>query len=102
MWHEQRRPDRDEYVRVLTDNVEEELLHNFMKRNIFDVDSLTTPYDYGSIMHYDQETFAKEEGLKTMEITDLERYERQGQPRISYMPIQDRCCSTQQTLQLSR
>lgn len=84
MWHEQSRPDRDEYVRVLTDNVKEGLLHNFMKRNIFDVDSLGTPYDYSSVMHYDLGSFAKEEGLKTLEITDLEEYERQGQPNIGY------------------
>ena len=84
MWHEQSRPDRDDYVRVLTENVEDELLYNFMKRNIFDVDSLGTPYDYGSVMHYDLTSFAKEPGLQTLEISDLDEYERQGSPYVGY------------------
>ncbi len=33
--------------------------HNFMKRNEWEIDSLGSPYDYNSIMHYGKRYFAK-------------------------------------------
>lgn len=51
-WHEQSRPDRDNYVEILSQNIKEEQKYNFVNYpssylNLFDI-----PYDYGSIMHY--------------------------------------------------
>ena len=86
MWHEQTRPDRDNYINILEDNVEEDQLHNFMKRNIYEVDSIGTIYDYGSVMHYELNAFSKETDLDTMEIVDQELYEQQGRPIVGYVP----------------
>lgn len=52
-FHEQSRPDRDEFVTVVEKNVIPNLLHNFEKYTWgAEVLNLNTPYDYDSIMHY--------------------------------------------------
>lgn len=56
-WHEQSRPDRDTYVQINFGNVQNGFDHNF------DIQSWIpgtwdTPYDFLSIMHYDQCAFA--------------------------------------------
>merc|ERR1712168_1208853 len=50
-WHEQNRRDRDQYIRVYTENTEAGGEHN----SEMNQDSLVdTEYDFLSIMHYDQ------------------------------------------------
>ena len=83
-WHEQSRPDRDEYVQVLRYNIEEDELYNFQKRNVFEVDSQGAPYDYTSVMHYSLDSFAKRRGLNTLKIINEEEYEKQGRPYVGY------------------
>ncbi|MBF0208189.1 MAG: M12 family metallopeptidase [Oligoflexia bacterium] len=67
--HEQSRPDRDSFVEVVWENIEEgkgmqfeitpsEIAHIY-KKNAF-------VFDYASIMLYDAAAFAKEYGLKTL------------------------------------
>ena len=51
LWHEQARPDRDEYVQILKENIDEGQEDNFKKRNEFSIDYQGTDYDFGSIMH---------------------------------------------------
>ncbi|CAH3176699.1 unnamed protein product, partial [Porites lobata] len=63
-YHEQSRPDRDEYVTILWDNIktgklEQNSIHNFKKYNRGTIDSLGSPYDYGSLMHYGSKAFSK-------------------------------------------
>ncbi|XP_020901634.1 blastula protease 10-like [Exaiptasia diaphana] len=58
-YHEQSRPDRDNYVTIMWDNIVERNKHNFNKYNRGTIDSLGTPYDYGSIMHYGSRYFSK-------------------------------------------
>ncbi|XP_078357411.1 zinc metalloproteinase nas-6-like [Oculina patagonica] len=58
-WHEQSRPDRDQYVEILWDNIKEDAKHNFNKYSHGMIDSLGSPYDYNSIMHYRKRDFAK-------------------------------------------
>ncbi|XP_048587973.1 astacin-like [Nematostella vectensis] len=58
-YHEQSRPDRDNYVEIVWSNIKEENKHNFEKYNHGVIDSLGVPYDYGSIMHYGKRDFAK-------------------------------------------
>ena len=55
--HEQSRPDRNEYVEIIWDNIVEQRTKQF--RIIDEVDSLGTPYDYDSIMHYPIDTWSK-------------------------------------------
>ncbi|UJR08286.1 hypothetical protein I4U23_012558 [Adineta vaga] len=56
-FHEQSRPDRDEYVSIQWNNIVPAQTSNFIKYNS-DVDTQMTPYDYGSVMHYGRNAFA--------------------------------------------
>ncbi|BHF76114.1 Bone morphoproteintic protein 1 [Sparganum proliferum] len=58
-WHEQSRPDRDNYVQIFTQNIQPSNLFNFDKMSYKEVDSLGEPYDFNSIMHYHSSAFAK-------------------------------------------
>jgi len=51
-YHEQSRPDRDDYVTVVWDKIEAGLEENFFKYNESEVTTFGAPYDYGSVMHY--------------------------------------------------
>ena len=52
LWHEQSRPDRDQYIRIEWDNIELGTENSFFKYNRSIIESFSLPYDYGSIMHY--------------------------------------------------
>uniref|UniRef100_A0A665UC71 Metalloendopeptidase n=1 Tax=Echeneis naucrates TaxID=173247 RepID=A0A665UC71_ECHNA len=54
--HEQKRSDRDQYIRIVLDNVISGMEHNFDKVNTL---NQGTSYDYGSVMHYHQYAFSK-------------------------------------------
>ena len=54
-WHEQSRPDRDEYIRVLTENIASSQRSNFQIEE--EINSLGVGYDYNSVMHYNNDTF---------------------------------------------
>ncbi|MDX1904209.1 MAG: M12 family metallopeptidase [Thermonemataceae bacterium] len=56
MWHEHTRPDRDKYVKINWENLDEKQKHNFETRNN---DGLELgSYDYQSIMHYNSYGFS--------------------------------------------
>ena len=65
-WHEHTRPDRDNYVDVLYDNIEEGYERNFKKLSSSVINSHGVGYDYNSIMHYNRNFFAKVQGLHTL------------------------------------
>ncbi|KAI5616975.1 nephrosin isoform 2 precursor [Silurus asotus] len=54
--HEQCRIDRDKHVRILTQNIRNDGINNFVK---VATNNLNTPYDYNSIMHYSRYAFSK-------------------------------------------
>lgn len=56
MFHEQARIDRDQYVNIHTENIIEGKEFNFDTGN---TNSLNSPYDPDSIMHYSRTTFSK-------------------------------------------
>jgi hypothetical protein len=63
MMHEQSRPDRDSYVRILWENIEAGQEHNFD----IEVNGLKIgPYDFTSLMHYARSDFAKSSDLDTI------------------------------------
>ncbi|XP_048582546.1 uncharacterized protein LOC5516638 isoform X2 [Nematostella vectensis] len=64
-WHEQSRPDRNKYVEVLWENIQEGEAHNFNKYSHGEIDTLQVPYDFDSIMHYGRTSFGKD-GLETI------------------------------------
>ena len=68
-WHEQSRPDRDEYINVLTDNIANSRLSQFEKLSEEEINSLGVGYDYNSIMHYDHDAFGSN-GKTTLQAHD--------------------------------
>lgn len=58
LWHEQSREDRNNFVRVLTENIKSGEEHNFQQQ-ISDGDDIGA-YDFGSIMHYSRRAFSKD------------------------------------------
>lgn len=58
--HEQVRPDRDEYVTINFENIDDSAVFNFEMSDL--VDSLGTEYDYGSVMHYGTHSFSSNGG----------------------------------------
>ncbi|XP_058250702.1 meprin A subunit beta [Hemibagrus wyckioides] len=57
-WHEQSRADRDDYVTIMWDRIQEGREHNFNKYDDTISSSLNVPYDYGSMMHYSKNAFS--------------------------------------------
>lgn len=55
LWHEQSRCDRDDWVQIVTANIEPGKEHNFDKQCAESLD--VGAYDYGSIMHYSARAF---------------------------------------------
>nr|BAI68379.1 hatching enzyme [Paralichthys olivaceus] len=55
-YHEHTRSDRDEYIRINWDNINEYFTYNFRK---MDTNNLNTPYDYSSVMHYGRTAFGR-------------------------------------------
>lgn len=64
IWHEQSREDRDNFVTIHMANVIQGLEHNF-DQHITDGDDIGG-YDYGSIMHYPRNAFARNTALDTI------------------------------------
>ncbi|KAK3753070.1 hypothetical protein QZH41_016895 [Actinostola sp. cb2023] len=56
-YHEQSRPDRDNYVQIIWSNIPQGVKFNFNKMTVSQINSLGTPYDYNSVMHYDRTAF---------------------------------------------
>ncbi len=50
--HEHQRPDRDSYIEILWDNIEEGRKHNFKIKDNELIEEELYPYDYKSVMHY--------------------------------------------------
>ncbi|XP_077456618.1 bone morphogenetic protein 1a isoform X1 [Stigmatopora argus] len=73
-WHEHTRPDRDEHVSIIRDNIQPGQEYNFLKMEPGEVDSLGEIYDFDSIMHYARNTFSRGIFLDTI----LPRYDVNG------------------------
>jgi len=56
LWHEQSREDRDAYIRIIWENIIQDMAPNF-DQHITDGDDIGE-YDYGSIMHYPANAFS--------------------------------------------
>ncbi len=65
-WHEHTRPDRDEWVTIIRENIMIGQEYNFNRLSKEEVNSLGLKYDYDSIMHYARNTFSKNTYLDTI------------------------------------
>ena len=60
LWHEQARPDRNSYVRILTGNISTGQETNFERRGDVAIDYQGNEYDFGSIMHLSATAYSKD------------------------------------------
>ena len=44
---------RDDYVKIVEENVQTNKMHNFAKRNWSEIEYSDVSYDFKSVMHYD-------------------------------------------------
>lgn len=58
LWHEQSRIDRDQFIRIVTENIDPAMAYNFNK-NTTNTGTDIGAYDYNSIMHYPAYAFSK-------------------------------------------
>jgi len=58
-WHEHSRPDRDDHVAILYDNISRGQQHNFLKFSGDQINSYRSSYDTGSVMHYNSYAFSR-------------------------------------------
>lgn len=63
LWHEQSRADRDQYIRIVWENIDDDHRYNF-EQHLTDGNDYGE-YDYQSIMHYPPDAFSKN-GEKTI------------------------------------
>lgn len=63
LWHEQSRADRDQYIRIVWENIDDDHRYNF-EQHLTDGKDFGE-YDYQSIMHYPPDAFSKN-GEKTI------------------------------------
>jgi len=59
IFHEQSRSDRDDYVKIAFQNIDEENCYNFDKSDFNDIQHLHTLYDLSSVMHYGTYDYSK-------------------------------------------
>ncbi|RXG57268.1 Zinc metalloproteinase nas-4 [Armadillidium vulgare] len=72
--HEQSRPDRDDYVEIVWDNIKEGSKHNFNYYGKLVLSTFGEKYDYKSVMHYSPYAFAIDEEKFTI-ITKDPKYQ---------------------------
>ena len=75
MWHEHSRPDRRNYVRIIYENIEEEMYHRNFQRlcdRVYEpIGKHKVKYDYQSVMHYGEYAFSSSPGeLPTIEVRE--------------------------------
>lgn len=60
-FHEHNRPDRDDYIKIIWDNIinDTKVLKNFKINSMINVTYLDTRYDYHSVMHYQKDAWSK-------------------------------------------
>uniref|UniRef100_A0A0K0F0Q1 Zinc metalloproteinase n=1 Tax=Strongyloides venezuelensis TaxID=75913 RepID=A0A0K0F0Q1_STRVS len=65
LFHEQSRPDRDNYLDIAIQNVAPNMRSNYDKTSLSSTETFGIPYDYGSHMQYDKKAFSSN-GQQTM------------------------------------
>ncbi|VDK49435.1 unnamed protein product [Cylicostephanus goldi] len=68
-YHEQGRYDRDSYVSIVSNNIQNGYLSQFTKQARSTMEDYGVGYDYGSVMHYDQFSFSAN-GRNTIQTID--------------------------------
>uniref|UniRef100_A0A0K0F136 Metalloendopeptidase n=1 Tax=Strongyloides venezuelensis TaxID=75913 RepID=A0A0K0F136_STRVS len=85
--HEHNRIDRNQYVTIMTDNVDKSLINDFSISSKLDSNTFGLPYDYGSIMHYDMDSFTKNKGSTIIPKHELYRKTIGQVEQLSFIDI---------------
>ena len=51
--------NRDNYVKILKQNIQGQMVYNFDKMNLYQIDLLKAKYDTCSVMHYNEYAFSR-------------------------------------------
>lgn len=78
-FHEQSRPDRDNFVKINYGNIISGFDSQFAKQNAKHVTTFNHPYDFKSVMHYERTAFSKSRSLPTI-VSKRNANEKLGQP----------------------
>ncbi|KAL3848274.1 hypothetical protein ACJMK2_019142 [Sinanodonta woodiana] len=87
--HEHQLPNRDDYVEILTENVQPELLDQFTKYTSQAVDQMNVSYEYSSVMHYGVTAFSKNGVLKTIRVKFPEKEASIGEVYMKELSFTD-------------
>lgn len=89
LWHEQSRPDADDYIEIEKDLILPSYMSDFQKRGYDEIETLGIPYDYGSVMHYGSTAFSTDGTSKTLLTRDPKFQYTIGQREmLSFLDIQ--------------
>ncbi|XP_065061709.1 MAM and LDL-receptor class A domain-containing protein 2-like isoform X10 [Rhopilema esculentum] len=72
-YHEQSRYDRDDFIEILWENIQDKREGNFAKQTAEAVQVFQTAYDFDSVMHYGKTAFSKNGKNTIQSITDPSR-----------------------------
>ena len=80
VFHTQQRTDRDRYIKINWDNIMDGFAFAFSKLSETKVDEFDLPYDFDSVMHYEQFAYSKNR-VRTIETLDPSKQEIIGKAK---------------------
>ncbi|CAI4232841.1 unnamed protein product [Auanema sp. JU1783] len=86
-FHEHARPDRDDYIYLNSNNIQRGRSDQFRKE-LLTHKTETVPYEYGSVMHYPTDLFARDKSVPVIYPKDVRHVNTMGQRnRPSFLDI---------------
>ncbi|XP_077491785.1 zinc metalloproteinase nas-6-like [Amblyomma americanum] len=90
--HEHTRPDRDDYITIMLENVRPEYEAQFQKRRLPD-DPVASPFDISSVMEYGSDAFARSKSKPTILTKDGQRiidvYDKKALSPLDFQRVND-------------
>uniref|UniRef100_A0AAF5D367 Metalloendopeptidase n=1 Tax=Strongyloides stercoralis TaxID=6248 RepID=A0AAF5D367_STRER len=74
LFHEHERKDREKYIEIKFDNIQEKYHGDFEMGNIFQQETYGVKYDFGSLLHYEREAGHKEDTGSNITITTKNKH----------------------------
>ncbi|XP_025080317.1 zinc metalloproteinase nas-13-like [Pomacea canaliculata] len=87
--HEHQLPDRDQFIRIIYDNVAPSMRVWFNKYSPDDVNQYGVPYEYSSVMHYGITAFSKDGYSQTIQTHDPTKEKEIGRVYLKGLSFTD-------------